>query len=77
MTAGVYRFSRNPMYASFSLVLLGMAIAAQSVLLGSLWLLSAVFAHLLILGEERYCTERYGESYREYMRKVPRYFLFF
>lgn len=77
VTRGIYRFSRNPMYVSFSLILSGTAIASQSILLAILWLMTAVFTHLLIIGEERYCIKAHGESYREYMKKVPRYLIFF
>jgi protein-S-isoprenylcysteine O-methyltransferase Ste14 len=77
VTAGVYRVSRNPMYASYSLVMLGAALASASVLLGVLWLMSALFAHVLIIGEERYCSEKYGAAYADYMQRVPRYALFF
>ncbi|MCK9460723.1 MAG: hypothetical protein M0R80_13880 [Proteobacteria bacterium] len=64
-TRGVYRLSRNPMYASWSLVL------------GAAWAFMAGCTHLLILGEERYCKERYGAAYLDYMARVPRYFLLF
>ncbi|GAJ23776.1 unnamed protein product, partial [marine sediment metagenome] len=30
-----------------------------------------------LLGEEKRLTEQYGDSYLEYKKKVPRYFLFF
>ena len=76
-TRGVYRLSRNPMYASWSLVLLGTAISSRSPVLGALWALMAACMHLLILGEERYCKGRYGAAYADYMARVPRYFLFF
>jgi protein-S-isoprenylcysteine O-methyltransferase Ste14 len=32
--------------------------------------------HLGILAEEEVCLRRYGEPYRAYMERVPRYFLF-
>jgi protein-S-isoprenylcysteine O-methyltransferase Ste14 len=75
-TRGVYRLSRNPMYVSWSLVLLGAAISSRSLVLGAAWALMAGCTHLLILGEERYCKERYGAAYLDYMARVPRYFLF-
>lgn len=77
VTRGVYRFSRNPMYVSISLILLGTAIASRSVILATLWIVTAIFTHILIVGEERYCVKTYGESYRDYMKRVPRYLLFF
>lgn len=73
---GIYRYSRNPMYVSMSVVLLGTAVAAGSRALAALWLVSAILAHILIRGEERYCLATYREEYRSYMRKVPRYAFF-
>ena len=77
VSSGIYKYSRNPMYAFFSLVLLGTAVASQSIILAIIWLLSAGFTHFVILSEERYCIETYGQSYLDYMKKVPRYGLFF
>lgn len=77
VTKGIYRFSRNPMYTVFSLAMLGIIIATAS-----LWLLLMIVPycwamHGVILGEEHYCEQTYGDSYREYKKRVPRYFLFF
>lgn len=57
--------------------MLGIVVATAS-----LWLLLVLVPycwamHGTILGEEQYCLRTYGESYREYLKKVPRYFLFF
>jgi protein-S-isoprenylcysteine O-methyltransferase Ste14 len=76
VTAGIYRYSRNPMYASFSLVMLGTAVAAHSIHLLVLWIIAAICTHRLITGEERYCLKIYGNSYGDYMKKTPRYFFF-
>jgi len=39
--------------------------------------MSRLLQHFSILAEEEVCLQRYGESYREFMGRVPRYFLFF
>ena len=74
---GIYRLSRNPMYFFYFLGMAGVCIASAS-----LWLLIAIvpfaiYNHLVVLGEERYCEQAYGREYLEYKRKTPRYFLFF
>jgi protein-S-isoprenylcysteine O-methyltransferase Ste14 len=74
---GIYRYSRNPMYVSFSLIMLGVAFIGQSILLLVIWAGSTIATHILIRGEERYCIETYGESYDRYLKQTPRYFLFF
>lgn len=39
-------------------------------------ILSRLLQHMSILAEEEVCLERYGEPYRAYMQRIPRYFLF-
>lgn len=71
---GVYRFSRNPMYAAYFLIFSGMALMTGS---GVLFGITAAFqfsAHWIILAEERWCLERFGEKYEQYMKRVRRYF---
>lgn len=74
---GVYRISRNPMYFFYTLGMLGVCVASTSVWLLIPTVLLAYETHHVILGEERYCDERYGDTYREYKARTPRYFLFF
>ena len=74
---GVYRLSRNPMYFFFFLGMLAACIASTSLWLLLATALLAYETHHVILGEERYCTERYGEEYLKYKAHTPRYFLFF
>ncbi len=72
-TSGVYRFSRHPMYLSMIFVYLGVSIAAAS----WLFLLITVITFFLQLyqakKEERYCCEKFGDAYREYMRRTARW----
>ncbi len=74
---GLYTVSRHPQIVMSSLVLLGgcLAIGSWSALL--LLLAARVFSHFGILAEEEVCLQRYGEAYRAYMERVPRYFVLF
>lgn len=73
LTSGIYRFSRHPMYLSMILVYLGVSIATIS----WLFLLITVITFSLQLyqakKEERYCREKFGNTYREYMRWTARW----
>jgi len=77
IVSGVYRISRNPLYLFSALILLGIGIAGASWLMILLVILFIVVNHSTVLAEERFCSEKYGEPYRTYMRTVPRYVLFF
>lgn len=71
---GIYRFSRNPMYLGFLLVLLGWcAYLANWV---SALLLPAFVAYMnrfQILPEERALTERFGSQFLAYCGSVRRW----
>lgn len=71
---GLYRFSRNPMYTAYFIWFLGCVLLTQSLLLLGLVLVFQISAHWIIRSEERWCVERFGEAYLQYMKKVRRYF---
>jgi protein-S-isoprenylcysteine O-methyltransferase Ste14 len=73
---GVYKLSRNPMYFFSALTLLGIGFACGSWLMIMLVILYTTTNHLTVLAEEKYCTDKYGQSYRNYMTNVPRYLIF-
>jgi len=74
---GMYRLSRNPLYFFHALMFLGFCVASASIPLLIVWLVYNIPTHLIILGEERYCVETYGDTFREFMERVPRYFWVF
>lgn len=73
-TGGIYRFSRNPMYVGMHIITL----AAIFYTLKWWVVLPALFSffviHLIILGEERFLSERFKSDYDNYRHKVRRYF---
>jgi protein-S-isoprenylcysteine O-methyltransferase Ste14 len=73
-TIGIYRFSRHPWYLGMLLIYIGTGIASASwvYLLLALALL-ATYRNVFIMPEERMCCERFGEVYREYMDRTPRW----
>lgn len=71
--SGLYAISRNPMYVAFFLYFLGACLMTRSWLLLAVMLIFQVSVHFMILAEERWCREQFGEPYTEYMKKVRRY----
>jgi protein-S-isoprenylcysteine O-methyltransferase Ste14 len=72
-TKGPYRYSMHPIYLSSFLILIGIAIICLSWVF--LLLAAIVEIHQLISApaEEKFCLEKYGDLYREYMEKTPRW----
>jgi protein-S-isoprenylcysteine O-methyltransferase Ste14 len=72
-TCGFYRYSRNPMYVGMFVQFIGTAVAAASWLYLLLTLIIMVALWFVVEIEERTCLERYGDAYREYMNRTPRW----
>jgi protein-S-isoprenylcysteine O-methyltransferase Ste14 len=75
VVTGPYRFSRNPMALGGLLVLLGEAIFYYSPTL----LVIAVLFGIIVYFNAKYIEEpelrkRFGKSYEDYSRRVPRFF---
>ncbi len=74
VTSGPYRFTRNPIYLAFSLLVLGFACA-----LNTLWLLATLVAAVSVMSfvviprEERYLEHRFAAEYLAYKAKVRRW----
>lgn len=74
VVSGVYRVSRNPMYAGFLFMLTGWGFFLGNI---ASFLLLPVFVIYMnrfqILPEERYMREKFGENYRQYEAAVRRW----
>jgi protein-S-isoprenylcysteine O-methyltransferase Ste14 len=77
VSKGVYMFSRHPQIVAVTIVFVGICSAISSWLALFTLLMSRGFQHFGILAEEEVCLKRYGMAYRDYMKRVPRYFWFF
>ena len=74
VVTGVYRFSRNPIYIAFILIVLAFALFVNS-----LWFvfpagLLFILLHFgVVKREETYLAEKFGDTYKEYCRRVHRW----
>ena len=76
VTKGLYRISRNPQQVSILLSYLGISIAIGSWVALILITIGSFMNHVRVVAEEQSCLLQYGDSYRQYLERVPRYFLF-
>ncbi len=74
VTTGAFRLSRNPLYVGLDLILLGLTLVLNSLWgIGVLVVVLIVMHYGVILPEERYLEEKFGEAYRRYREAVRRY----
>ena len=73
VTKGIYRYSRNPMHLSLFPLLVGVGIAAASWVFLLLAVVYMIMPLLWVDTEERHCLKLYGDAYREYMNRTPRW----
>lgn len=71
---GLHRYIRNPMYVGVLLIVVGQATLFQSMTLvryaAAFWLAAHLF---VLLYEEPALERKFGEEYREYRQRVPRW----
>jgi protein-S-isoprenylcysteine O-methyltransferase Ste14 len=74
VTTGPYYVTRNPIYVGFVLVYFGL-----SLVLTSIWVLVLIIPTVMILQrgvivpEEAYLERKFGDAYRRYKARVPRW----
>jgi protein-S-isoprenylcysteine O-methyltransferase Ste14 len=74
VTKGAFKLSRNPTYLSLALLQTGLALVFQSIwLLGTAAIAVAITHWGVILREERYLADKFGEEYRRYTERVRRW----
>ncbi len=74
VAVGPFRWVRNPIAGSLVGVIAGEALLCSSTGILLLFLLSLPLAHAqVVLLEEPLLTKRFGDAYRDYLRRVPRW----
>ncbi len=71
--AGMYRYSRHPAYVSMFITWVGVSAASASWLFLLLSVVNMVLMALEAVAEERGCLEVYGDEYRQYLNRTPRW----
>jgi len=70
---GLYRYSRHPMYFASFLILIGAGIASASWVFLLFSIVYIILIAIFVSAEERFCLEKFDNSYREYMKRTPRW----
>ncbi len=75
VTRGLYRISRNPQTVGMFLAIIGAGLAIGSWIALGVVIIWGIFLHARVLAEEKTCLAKYGESYRQFMARTPRYLI--
>ncbi|MGC4129016.1 MAG: isoprenylcysteine carboxylmethyltransferase family protein [Bergeyella sp.] len=74
ITTGAFAISRNPVYVSFAMMLIGQFLIFPSWILLIYIIIGILRFHIQVLKEEKFLTEQYGEEFKQYCKKTGRYF---
>lgn len=74
ITAGIFSYSRNPFFLSLEIYFIGIAFFFPKLFFIVLAFSTIVSMHFFIIKEEIFLMENYGNEYKDYTRKVRRYF---
>ncbi len=74
VTSGVYAITRNPIYLSMMLLIMGLGVTLDNIWL---FLLAAIFQQIIRWGviarEEKYLEAKFGEEYRSFKEQTRRW----
>jgi protein-S-isoprenylcysteine O-methyltransferase Ste14 len=73
-TSGIYRWTRNPQYATAILAVTTLGLASASWDAGALCASLVIVYAMMAASEEPWLEARYGRAYLDYKKVVPRFF---
>lgn len=77
VTTGLYQYTRNPMYVAVLTLVSGWAIYFGSLyLLGYVIFLSIGFHIRVVVAEEKWCADTFGDDWKNYKARVNRWLFF-
>jgi protein-S-isoprenylcysteine O-methyltransferase Ste14 len=78
VTTGIFSHCRNPLYVGNILILVGLGIASNSLLFMAVFTpLFLFFWQAIVLAEENYLRDKFGEQYNDYCKRVNRWLINF
>ena len=73
VTTGPFAYTRNPMYLGHIIFLTGLALTLNSLFAALLTIVTTVWFHFRVLGDERKLMQRFGPPYVAYLNNVKRW----
>jgi len=72
-TQGLYKFSRNPLYLGLYIMNIGAVLYTMNVLVLIIGVAGIIVHHLIVIEEEKFLQNRFGNDYINYKNNVRRY----
>jgi len=76
VTKSIYKISRHPQQVFTCTMIVGMGLMLSNPIVSISGILQLFLLYPSMIAQERFCVEKYGNSYSEYLHTAPRYFLF-
>ncbi|MEE2777779.1 MAG: methyltransferase [Acidobacteriota bacterium] len=73
LTEGVYSRSRNPRYLNLMIIMIAFALATNYLYVWATTAVTPLVIYLIVRLEEKELLQRYGDEYRSYCERVPRF----
>jgi len=73
LQSGVFEYVRHPLYLAALLFYLGLLLLTLSILSAMVWLVIIAFYNFIAKYEEKLLLDKFGEEYKWYMLKVPKW----
>lgn len=70
VTSGPYRWVRHPLYTTGFLSYIGFILLSENAFIAVMVLIGMVFLRIRLPKEEAHLIERFGDAYRDYMRRT-------
>lgn len=77
VTKGIYKISRNPQQITTIFMWIGIGLMTNCILIIVICVIQLLTVFPTFKAQEQFCIDKYGNDYVEYMKKTPRYFLFY
>jgi len=76
VTSGIYRLTRHPMQIMSIIMWIGIGIASTNLIIIASSIALAIILNFSFISQEQFCMQTYGESYKSYIKKTPRYLFY-
>ncbi len=78
VTTRIHRYSRNPNYVGWIIFYFGLSLMSWSLSIWSIiffiyFLITIPYLHWCVILEEKFLSNKYGDTYKDYLKNTPRY----